>query len=113
MTGVYAGRLNRRIVLQRNTPAQDAYGTPIESWATIATVWAARATLDNTSAFKEQFSSDVTIGVLPVVWRIRYRSDIDNLCRVTYGGNSYDILGVEEKGLKDSLLLITKAIIGR
>lgn len=111
MPPICAGSLNKRIILQSNTPAQDAYGAPIESWTTLATVWAEK--VPQSKYANEKFKSDLTIGTLTVSWRIRYRTDVDNRCRLTHGGNIYNILGVEEEGVKDSLLLITEAIIGR
>jgi SPP1 family predicted phage head-tail adaptor len=37
-----AGRLDRRITLQRATIVQDAFGDGIETWGTLATVWASK-----------------------------------------------------------------------
>jgi SPP1 family predicted phage head-tail adaptor len=35
-----AGELRHRITIKRNTPTRSAIGTPVDSWATVGTVWA-------------------------------------------------------------------------
>jgi SPP1 family predicted phage head-tail adaptor len=35
-----AGRLNKLVTIQRNTPTQDGEGGPVDSWAMHKTVWA-------------------------------------------------------------------------
>lgn len=39
--GIRAGLLNRRLAIQSRSTAQDAAGQPLNTWTTIATVWAA------------------------------------------------------------------------
>ena len=109
MTGTCAGKLNKRIILETNTPAQDGYGEPIEGWSTIASVWAEELSVKAS----ERFRGEQSAGYKSIVWRIRYRTDVNNLDRVTHGGQKFDILGVTEEGNKDSLILITEAILDR
>ncbi len=49
-----SGQLRHRIAIQTNTPSQDAYGQPIDSWATAATVWAAAKMLGGRELFAAQ-----------------------------------------------------------
>ena len=109
MLGTCAGKLNRRIALQSNAPIQDTYGDMIESWSLIGNVWAEMVSAKGS----EKFTAQQDAGFDTVVWRIRYRSDLDNLDRVVYDGQNYDILGVNEEGYRTNLILITKAILGR
>jgi len=109
MLGTCAGKLNRRLALQSNTPSQDSYGDTIESWSLIGNVWAEMVSAKGS----EKFTGQQDAGFDTVVWRIRYRSDLDNLDRVVFESQNYDILGVNEEGYKTNLILITKAIIGR
>jgi len=104
-----AGKLNRRVVLETNAPTQDSYGEPIESWSTIATVWASKLS----ATASEKFKGEQLAGHRTIVWRIRYRTDVDNLDRLTYGGEKYNVEGVTEEGNKDALILITEAILDR
>ena len=109
MTGTCAGKLNKRIVLETNTPAQDGYGEPIEAWSAIASVWAEKMS----AKASERFRGEQLAGYKTIVWRIRYRTDVDNLDRVTHDGQNFGMIGVTEEGNKDSLILITKAILDR
>jgi len=107
MFGSCSGKMNKRVVLESNTPAQDGYGEPIESWSTIATVWAEQLSAKGSERFRGEQNS----GFEDIVWRIRYRTDVDNLDRLTYNGKTYDLLGAIEEGNKDSLILSTRAIL--
>ena len=63
-----AGRLDRRVVVQRNTPAQDATGEEVASWATLATVWARFEPLRGGERFAAQ-QTDAELDVRFVVRR--------------------------------------------
>lgn len=107
MLGSCAGKMNKRVVLETNTPTQDGYGEPIEGWSTIGTVWAEQLS----AKASERFRGEQTSGFEDIAWRIRYRNDVDNLDRLTYNGKTYDLLGTAEEGNKSSLILFTKAIL--
>jgi SPP1 family predicted phage head-tail adaptor len=95
------GKLNRRIVIQSFTDAQDDYGQPIRTWATLATLWAS-------IYFKsgnEQFEADQKTALNEVIFTIRYRSDITEVMRVSYDSAFYDIRYIEEVNLKRYLML--------
>lgn len=109
MSVTCAGKLNKRVVLETNTPTQDGYGEPIESWSTIASVWAGKLS----AKASESFRGEQNAGFRVTVWRIRYRTDVDNLDRLTYGGEKYNVTGVTEEGNKDALILTTEAILSR
>ena len=65
MNALAAGRLNRRISLQRLISAQDSYGGPVESWVDIATVWASIEPLSGRELETAQrMASEVTHQVL-------------------------------------------------
>ncbi len=86
------GHLDRRITVQQNTPAQDAAGQPVESWADLATVWAEVVPVGGTELFQaRQFGAETV-----VKFRIRYRGDVTRAMRVVYDSDNYDIADVAE-----------------
>jgi SPP1 family predicted phage head-tail adaptor len=90
------GELRHRVTLQRRTagsPQQRPSGEPDDAWVTVAEVWAKVAPLAGRELFAaQQVHSEVTGEV-----EIRYRSDVDAACRVSYGGRSYNILALIDK----------------
>lgn len=91
-----AGKLDREIVIERNTPTRDSYGASIEGWATLATVWARK--LEESG--KEFFSADQVVADQKVVWRIRWPDGFTPTVedRINYDGNYYDITALPELG---------------
>jgi len=86
------GRLDRLIVIEQSTPAQDAAGQPIKSWAALATVWAEVIPVGGREVFEaRQFGAETV-----AKFRIRYRGDVTRKMRVVYDGDEYDIAGVAE-----------------
>lgn len=100
-----AGDLDRRITLQKRTEQQDTYGQPIITWVPIATVWA---------QMQQQSGREFMAGAIPVserrvVFRMRHRSDITVLDRVTHDGDEFDVNEVRELGRREGLELHTTA----
>lgn len=89
-----AGRLDREIVLQQRTNAQDSFGQPVASWADVATVWAAK----EDERGREYFAAQQLQAVAPTRFRIRYRGDLVTTTnhRVVYGGQVWDIRAVAQ-----------------
>lgn len=102
-----AGPLRNRIELQRKTATRDASGEPIETWATYATVWAARIG----GAGGERIAGQQVTGRGGVVWRIRYRSPAPSIDeRVKHGDATFDINDADdvENRHKEILLSCTE-----
>lgn len=104
---MFTGKLDRYVTLESNTPSADGYGEPIESWSTIANVYAEKM---NPKAV-ERYVNYQDAGFKNHVWRIRWRSDVDNLDRLVHNSENYNIIGVTEVGRKHYLLLMTELII--
>lgn len=85
-----AGNLDRRVIIQANTPTQDGTGAAIDGWATLATVWAQRADKPG----REFFASAQTIAEAATAYRIRYRSDVTAGMRIVDGNETWDIRSV-------------------
>ena len=97
-----AGRFNRRIDLQRATTAQDETGQPVETWSTLASVWASwrRASARETLA-----AAEVAAAVTDV-FETRWYSGVADLNpkdRLVYAGRTYDIVEVAEIGRREGL----------
>ncbi len=71
-----AGDLNKRIELQRRTVAGG-----LDTWATVATVWAAVEPLSGSQYFQNLVASTDITGKI----RIRYRADIKPDWRIKLG----------------------------
>lgn len=91
------GERRYRVVFQRATIAQDAYGEPDQSWTTLATRWALVQPLKG----KERFSANQV--QVDVDHRIvcRYDDTVAGLTagdRATCNGRTYDIKSVIWRG---------------
>jgi len=95
------GLMDRRLVLQVNTPAQGVTGEPVESWSTLATVWGRR---QDTSG-SERNAEGQEIAKVITSFTIRWRSDVNAANRIVYDSITYDITFTEEIGRKEYLKL--------
>jgi len=94
--------MRHRIVIESNTPTQDAYGQPVEGWATVATVWAAVEMLSGRELFvAQQAQSEATVR-----FRIR-RRDADAKMRVSWDGRTFQVESVihDPTNRRETLLL--------
>ena len=105
MTGLAAGRLDRRVIIQNLILTPNAYGEPIESWATFATVWAEVRDLRG----REFFSAQQVNAEVETIFRIRWLAGVLATMRISYDSKAYDILGIAEIGRHDGLELMAKA----
>lgn len=81
-----AGNLRHRIAIQTNTPSVDAYGQPVEGWATVATVWAEVVMLSGRELMAaQQVESQASVRVT-----IR-RRDVDARQRVSWDGRLFGV----------------------
>lgn len=104
-----AGKLDRRITVERFTEVVDAYGERIKTWTEAGKVWAA---LDmKASKVKE---GEVAAQLLPmsqVVWRVRFSSFSEGITekdRIAWRGRQYDIIGVHIMGRGEDIMITTK-----
>jgi len=87
-----AGRLNRRISLQSPTYSTDTEGRTSETWATVASPWAA---LDQQSGVETSQAGEELM-TLTMTARIRWRASltISPVMRVLYRGRVFQIVGI-------------------
>lgn len=84
------GRLSKRVTIQQRNTGQDANGQPVETWATVATVWADIRFVSGLEAIK----SDTPVDVVSASIRIRYLAGVIPSMRVVYDGANFDIKAV-------------------
>lgn len=90
-----AGGLDTRIAIRRATVTADAFNEPAETWATLATVFAAAAPVMD----GERLAAGQTIAQQQYRFTIRWSlgvSDVNPRDRVIYDGREYDIAGVKD-----------------
>jgi SPP1 family predicted phage head-tail adaptor len=85
-----AGDFQHRVSIEERVQKRDEYGAPVESWETVATVWAAIEPISGREQLQgKQLNADVTTRI-----RMRYRTGISAVMRVTWGAHVYNILNV-------------------
>ncbi|TAI63456.1 phage head closure protein [Bradyrhizobium sp. Leo170] len=87
-----AGNLDRVILIQRRTTGLNLYGTPIDTWSTVATMRA--QFLQNAVDNQDGARGKTTDAVL--TFRTRWLDGVTLENRVTYEGQQYEITGVKE-----------------
>ena len=87
---VVAGRLNKRVTLQSATAARDGHGQPVETWADVATTWAAVEPIRGREYFAaQQVTAETTHRIT-----LRYRSGVSPQWRVVFGSRTFRIESV-------------------
>ena len=101
-----AGRLDQRVTIERLTYVEDPMGGGIETWAPLATLWAAVEPLNG----REFFAASTTLSETTTRIRVRYRPDLTVIDRINHGGVLYDITSIINPRSGDrELVLMCKA----
>ncbi|OTA15627.1 head-tail adaptor [Xenorhabdus beddingii] len=79
-----AGRLRHRVMIQKNEPTRSEYGSVINHWVDVATVWAEV----NAIGGRELVASGAVLSEATVRIWLRYRDDITTTHRIVYQGAS-------------------------
>jgi len=90
-----AGKLDRKIILQRFTETRDEFNEPVKSWSTLATRSASYEPLSD----GERFRAGETAANASARFVIRHSAavaDLSPLDRLTFGGVVYEISHVKE-----------------
>lgn len=97
-----AGKLDRRIRLERFTETRDEYNEPVKTWALLANRWAAYEPLSD----GEKFSASETAANASARFRIRWSSavaDLNPKDRLIFGGDTWEIVRVKEIGRREGI----------
>ncbi|MDY8107767.1 phage head closure protein [Fulvimarina sp. 2208YS6-2-32] len=98
---IRAGKLDRRIVIERETEMVDDAGRVARAWAPIATVRAELVTFtveEEARAFGEASPADL-------VFKLRYLPGIRTADRVSYNGKAFNIRRIVEIGRRRGMEL--------
>lgn len=85
-----AGKLNERAIIQQLASGQDALGQPVQTWSTVATVWANVRHLSGSETIRAGADSSAVKASI----RIRHRSGLNAGMRVTVGSSVYGIASI-------------------
>ena len=106
-----AGKLDRRITLERFGTYKDEFNSDVEAWGPLCTVYAAYEPIRD----GEKFRAGETAAGLSARFTIRYSSQVADLNpkdRLTFKGVTYDILNLKEVEGRNVGLEITCAARG-
>lgn len=103
------GAMRHRITLQqKGTITRDATGAESFTWtnlSTAPTVWAEELPITG----REFLAAGQEQAQATTKFRIRYRTDLTNAMRVTYGSRTFNILHIENvSGLDKDLVLVVR-----
>lgn len=91
--------LDRRITITRRTGGVNAFNEPADTWATVATVWAAVTPISD----GERLRAGETLAQKASRFLVRWSSTISSVDprdRLTFDGATWDINGVKHVGRK-------------
>jgi SPP1 family predicted phage head-tail adaptor len=91
--------LDRRITIEVNTPTPDAYGQPVDSWGTFATIWAKKRDIRG----DEYFAAQQMNAKVDSVFTIRHLSGLLNTMRISYDSKYWDIRSINELGRNEGM----------
>lgn len=103
-----AGKLDRRITLERFTATRDEFNEPVETWGTLATVSASYEPLSD----GEKFRASETAAEASARFAIRYSTTVADLNpkdRLTFEGDPWEIVRVKEIGRREGLEITATA----
>ncbi len=92
-----AGKLNRRITIQRLGESIDGWGTKVpgpENWVVVGEVWASIKMLSGLAAIK----ADAQASMVKASVRVRWRTDLAAGMRVLHGPTIYNVQAVLPDG---------------
>lgn len=99
-----AATLDRRVRIESRSPSQDGIGQPVDTWASVATVWANLKTNTGVGAVR----SDADVSIVKASIRIRHRDDVAEGMRAVMidTGDAYLIKSILPVGRKEALDLV-------
>lgn len=102
------GRLQERITLQSRTLTTNSFGERVETWATLAEVWAGVEYRLNKSKETEEAGQETAVTYIN--FTIRKRSDVNEITRVLYDSQYYDIEAIAESNCRQYNEITTKKL---
>lgn len=103
-----AGKLDRRIRLERFTETRDKANAPVKTWALLATRWASYEPMSD----GEKFRASETAANASARFQIRWSqavSDLNPKDRLIFEGVTHEIIRVKELTRREGLEITTAA----
>lgn len=102
-----AGKLDRKITIQKPVSVQDEYGQVVNQFQDHVTIWAQIISINSSERFRESQH----LAQADIVFRIRYRSDLNAKMQIVYNGDNYRIEGPPmELGRREGLDIAARAV---
>jgi SPP1 family predicted phage head-tail adaptor len=98
--------LDRRITVQSLTQTRDAYGAPVDTWASFAVVWAKEKPIRG----DEYFAAQQMTAKVDTVFTIRWLSGLLETMRISYDGKYWDIRSINELGRRAGMEIYAEAV---
>jgi SPP1 family predicted phage head-tail adaptor len=102
---IRAGKLDRRLTIQRKVVTTSPSGEQIETWSSVAVVWGEAKPLPG----DEKFGDQQLIASSIMTFRIRWRTDMTVQDKIIHWGKTWDILDIREIGRREGLEIDAKA----
>lgn len=103
-----AGKLRHRVTIQEQSTARDTFGQRVDTWTTVATVWASVEPLQGREFLDgRSLEAEISLRV-----RMRYRSGVEPTMRLSWGGRIFEIVAItstEERG-RELVLMCREAV---
>lgn len=100
-----AGSLDRVIRIQRLVERLDGAGQAIEEYVDVEEEWAEFRPVNGT----ESFVSQQRFATVTHRFRIRWREDLDERCRIVFEGRAFDVVEALEVGRRHGLDVLATA----
>lgn len=103
---IRSGRLDRTVVIQSATVAQDSIGAEKKTWSTLATVPAEYIPVGGSEAI----AGNILQSQKTARFIIRYRSDVTVKNRLTFESDTWDISYLREIGRREGLEITAQVV---
>ena len=100
-----AHRLNRRVTIQQLSTAQDPLGQPVQTWATVAEVWAEVKDVSG----REYIAAGGVKNSADTKITVRHIAGLVPAMRVLCGANAYNIEAVLDQDNRTLLLMCQRS----
>lgn len=104
------GKMDRQIVLQRKTTVKDSIGYPVETWATLATVWADVRPVSGREALGSGEALGRLLGSQTAQMFIHFYSGLTTADRISYDGKTWEIRYIREVGRGEMTEIVAEVI---
>lgn len=101
-----AGKLDRRVTIERKTETRSATGAVIETWATWRTVFMGKRDITGT----ERLRADQELAAETTIWDSHYIDGLRTDDRLNAEGKTYDIVGIREVGRRAGHEITAQAV---